>query len=168
MANCLEIKTTDNGYVEAELTKQEDEILLRLSDEDDVVAAVILDKQQTRWLINWLSEKIGIAPEVTRYNEEQQAMVENATLAKVVRGECEECGQTVLTPLKHFPDTLKDAARYRWLRDHSLGQYEHPIAVSQRRAPFDTMQYVGPLVGEPLDKAIDQAISVSLPQKDES
>jgi hypothetical protein len=49
-----------------------------------------------------------------------------------------------------------DAARYRWLRDGSLGQWEHPIAVSQERTEFG-MRYVGPLIGEELDAAIDAA-----------
>ena len=54
---------------------------------------------------------------------------------------------------------VQDAARYRWLRDKSLGQFVHPIVVEQRRAPFDTMQYIGPLCGKNLDKAVDAAIA---------
>ncbi len=50
----------------------------------------------------------------------------------------------------------KDAERYRWLRNHSANQWEHPVVVSQRRAAFDTMQYIGPLIGESLDAAIDR------------
>lgn len=52
----------------------------------------------------------------------------------------------------------EDAARYRWLRDKSPGQYEHPIAVTQRRSDYG-MQYVGPLCGKELDKHIDAARS---------
>lgn len=51
-----------------------------------------------------------------------------------------------------------DAARYRWLRDKSLGQWEdHPICVSQERSPLG-MRYVAPLIGGSLDAAIDAAM----------
>lgn len=53
---------------------------------------------------------------------------------------------------------IKDAERYRWIRDKSLGQFEHPICVTQKRVERG-MQYVGPLVGKPLDEAIDAAIT---------
>jgi hypothetical protein len=56
-------------------------------------------------------------------------------------------------------DDARDAARYRWLRDRSANQWEHPIAVTQRRAT-DRMQYIGPLTGENLDEAIDAARGV--------
>jgi hypothetical protein len=52
----------------------------------------------------------------------------------------------------------QDAERYRWLRDKSRGQFQHPIVVEQRKAAFDTMQYIGPMFGDLLDKAIDAAI----------
>ena len=52
--------------------------------------------------------------------------------------------------------TMKDAARYRWLRDKSLGQFNHPICVEQNRVERG-MQYIGPLCGKALDKAIDAA-----------
>ena len=51
-----------------------------------------------------------------------------------------------------------DAERYRWLRDNSAGQWEHPIVVTQRRQGH-RMQYVGPLVFRELDAAIDAARS---------
>lgn len=49
-----------------------------------------------------------------------------------------------------------DAERYRWLRDRSANQYEHPLVVSQTRMERG-MQYVGPLTGRSLDAAIDKA-----------
>jgi hypothetical protein len=51
----------------------------------------------------------------------------------------------------------KDAERYRWLREKSVGQWEHPIVVEQMRA-MDRMQYIGPLSFDALDKRIDAAI----------
>ena len=51
----------------------------------------------------------------------------------------------------------RDAERYRWLRDESIGQWEHPIAVSQTRSEIG-MRYVGPLIGKELDAAIDAAM----------
>jgi pheromone shutdown protein TraB len=56
-----------------------------------------------------------------------------------------------------------DAARYRWLRDSSLGQWEHPIVVSQSRTPYG-MRYVGPLMGAELDAAIDLARKTEPPK----
>ncbi|WP_333676819.1 hypothetical protein [Dyella sp.] len=50
-----------------------------------------------------------------------------------------------------------DAARFRWLRDHSAGQWTHPIVCNQVRKP-DGMLYVGPVIGVALDQAIDAAI----------
>jgi hypothetical protein len=38
----------------------------------------------------------------------------------------------------------RDAGRYRWLRDSSVGQYDHPIAVTQERTQTG-MLYVGPV-----------------------
>jgi hypothetical protein len=52
---------------------------------------------------------------------------------------------------------VADARRYRWLRDHSLGQWEYPICVSQSRTELG-MRYVGPLTESSLDNAIDAAI----------
>ena len=57
--------------------------------------------------------------------------------------------------------TTKDAARYRWLRDKSPGQFEHPIVVTQARAEYH-MKYFGPLAYANLDKAIDAAIAKAL------
>jgi len=51
----------------------------------------------------------------------------------------------------------RDAGRYRWLRDKSSAQWEHPIVVSQKRVD-DGMQYVGPLICGALDDAIDAAL----------
>ena len=51
---------------------------------------------------------------------------------------------------------LADAERYRWLREHSANQYDHPLVVTQ----FCTgkkIQYRGPLIGKALDAAIDAA-----------
>jgi len=53
-------------------------------------------------------------------------------------------------------EAVRDAERYRWLREESSGQFEYPIAVSQRREG-DTMVYIGPLVGDDLDFATDAA-----------
>jgi len=54
----------------------------------------------------------------------------------------------------HSEAVERDAARYRWLRDTSAEQYEHPIAVSQTRTDVG-MRYVGPVLGKALDDAID-------------
>lgn len=51
-----------------------------------------------------------------------------------------------------------DAERYRWLRDSSANQYEHPLVVSQKRTEHG-MRYIGPLTGNALDVAIDKARS---------
>ena len=64
---------------------------------------------------------------------------------------------------KHIWD---DAARYRWRRESSLGQYEHPICVSQNRVERG-MQYVGPLCGDALDKAVDAAMSAGSPMNED-
>jgi Lar family restriction alleviation protein len=50
----------------------------------------------------------------------------------------------------------EDAERYRWLRDHSVGQWERPIVVDQRKV-LGRMQYIGPMMGHALDAAIDSA-----------
>lgn len=55
----------------------------------------------------------------------------------------------------------KDAARYNWLRDKSVGQWEHPIVVTQERYQ-DGMRYLGPVTDRNLDKAIDAAIKLSV------
>lgn len=52
----------------------------------------------------------------------------------------------------------KYAERYLQLRDKSLGQYIHPICVSQEQTEFG-MRYIGPLVGSALDQALDCAIT---------
>lgn len=73
----------------------------------------------------------------------------------------------VLFELERFRKALPpeamalDAARYRWLREKSLGQFEHPIVVSQKRVEHG-MQYVGPLCLEALDKAIDSAMGSNM------
>lgn len=51
-----------------------------------------------------------------------------------------------------------DAERYRWLRDRSANQYEHPLVVSQTRTEYG-MRYIGPLTGRSLDAAVDAARS---------
>lgn len=66
-------------------------------------------------------------------------------------------GANGLSIYEHISNAVKDANRYRWLRDKSLGQYQHPIAIQQRRVERG-MQYIGPLCGEELDKNIDAAI----------
>lgn len=53
-------------------------------------------------------------------------------------------------------DAMKIEARYRWLRDCSRGQWEHPIVVSQARSDVG-MNYIGPIAGKELDDAIDKA-----------
>ena len=55
-------------------------------------------------------------------------------------------------------EAMRDAARYRWLRDASAEQYDHPIAVTQTRSDVG-MRYVGPVLGKVLDDAIDAAIA---------
>lgn len=60
-------------------------------------------------------------------------------------------------PLLDRIQDLEDYAdRYRWLRDCSANQYEHPLVVSQMRMEHG-MRYVGPLTGKALDNAIDKA-----------
>lgn len=54
----------------------------------------------------------------------------------------------------------RDAERYRWLRESSVGQWTHPIVVEQLRdRKFDRINYIGPLSGCALDAAIDAAKS---------
>jgi hypothetical protein len=48
-------------------------------------------------------------------------------------------------------------ARYHWLRENSIGQWEHPIVVTQRRTG-DHMTYTGPLILDALDSMIDAAL----------
>lgn len=60
--------------------------------------------------------------------------------------------------LDRIRDLEKDADRYRWLRDSSANQYEHPLVVSQARTEYG-MRYVGPLTGKSLDAAVDAARS---------
>lgn len=62
MIPALEIKVCD-GYVEAEVTKQ-NEIILRVTDLDDLVVGVIMNDQQVRWLIDYLSKHVAPRPEV--------------------------------------------------------------------------------------------------------
>ena len=52
----------------------------------------------------------------------------------------------------------KDAARYRWLRNKSIDQWEHPLVVSQGYM-FGKQTYYGPVIGEILDEQIDVAIA---------
>ena len=56
------------------------------------------------------------------------------------------------------PEESQDARRYRWLRNNSAGQMEHPIAVTQEKTERG-MVYVGPLTSDLLDAAIDAAIA---------
>jgi len=77
------------------------------------------------------------------------------------KGECAYCRCEVLAKelaaVTAQRDSLrKDAERYRWLRDSSLGQWQHPIVVGQREM-WGKVNYIGPLVDETLDKAIDAA-----------
>lgn len=57
----------------------------------------------------------------------------------------------------------RDAERYRWLRNSSIGQWQHPVVVSQERVtyPRDHMRYLGPLCDAALDKAIDAAMAAA-------
>jgi len=54
-------------------------------------------------------------------------------------------------------EAKKDATRYRWLRNNSANQYDHPLVVSQSRTP-EGMHYIGPVFGRTLDTAIDAAM----------
>lgn len=56
-----------------------------------------------------------------------------------------------------IPTLCKMAARYAWLRDKALNQYQHPIVVEQRHVELG-MRYIGPLFGEALDREIDAAM----------
>jgi hypothetical protein len=67
-------------------------------------------------------------------------------------------GDFIRTHHAEIAEALKDARRYRWLRDHSVGQWQYPICVSQERTFRDDMRYVGPLIGAGLDQAIDAAM----------
>lgn len=60
--------------------------------------------------------------------------------AHPVIGECEECGHKILTPLKHLPNTMKDAERYRWLRNSNDRDWNRLLQDG----------------GEPMDAIIDQ------------
>lgn len=63
--------------------------------------------------------------------------------------------QALLDRIRSLED---DAERYRWLRDRSANQYEHPLVVSQTRTEHG-MRYIGPLTGKSLDAAVDAARS---------
>ena len=56
----------------------------------------------------------------------------------------------------------KQAARYRWLRDRSGGQWVNPIVVGQKRSER-RMLYTGPITGKSLDAAIDAAMGAEAP-----
>lgn len=59
----------------------------------------------------------------------------------------------------------RDVERYRWLRDKSYGQFEHPICVAQLPQRLGServgITYIGPMIGEVLDQAIDAAIGAA-------
>lgn len=59
--------------------------------------------------------------------------------------------------LRRLAELERDAARYRWLRDSSANQFQHPIVVSQEISEYG-MRYVGPLISKNLDAAIDAAM----------
>lgn len=90
----LELKVGD-GYVEVSMTKQE-EVLLHVIDDDDVTAAVILNEQHVRWLINWLQRNIARpeaggssdAKDAARYRFLQRTTCGNTAGGK---GSDEEC-----------------------------------------------------------------------------
>lgn len=63
-------------------------------------------------------------------------------------------------PQPQVDEDRRDAERYRWLRNCSAGQWEHPMVVSQQRRD-DRMLYLGPMLGNGLDQAIDAAIGGS-------
>lgn len=86
--------------------------------------------------------------------ERLKALRPEVAASSIVAGECEECGQKVLTPLKHFPDTLKNAERYRWLNAKFglLLELEHDIRGAGR------YEKVRLRCGEPLDRWIDGQI----------
>jgi hypothetical protein len=54
----------------------------------------------------------------------------------------------------------KDAERYRWLRNNSYGQFEHPIVVTQHRNE-ESLRYMGPVIAHELDRITDAAIAAS-------
>ena len=56
----------------------------------------------------------------------------------------------------------RDAARYRWLRNHAARQFEHPIVVSQHHEVGRGMRYMGPMIGPALDAAIDAALGAPI------
>jgi hypothetical protein len=64
-----------------------------------------------------------------------------------------------ITSLKaQLAECKKDQARYRWLRDNSINQYDNPIVVSQSKRPKGVL-YIGPLFGKILDGEIDAAMA---------
>ena len=65
--------------------------------------------------------------------------------------------EELITFQERIAELEKDAARYRWLRDRSHGQYTHPIVVSQTIHERGVV-YVGPMLGDGLDTAIDNAM----------
>jgi hypothetical protein len=69
-----------------------------------------------------------------------------------------EVSEAALESIKRMAqEDAQDAARYRWLRDNSACQWDHPIVVSQSKGDWG-MRYVGPLTSSSLDAAIDAAM----------
>lgn len=71
--------------------------------------------------------------------------------------ECETLRHGLRLKDRQVEHLSRDALRYQWLRNLSVNQWQHPIVVSQERQD-QGMRYVGPLIGESLDAAIDAAM----------
>jgi hypothetical protein len=71
-----------------------------------------------------------------------------------------EAAATIAALAAKLAAAEKDAARYRWLRDSSVGQWTHPIVVTQERHA-QGMRYLGPVIGKTLDAAIDSALDAA-------
>lgn len=82
--------------------------------------------------------------------------------ASAMRVVADEMDSEMATLTAALAESERDAARYRWLRDSSIGQFRHPIVVSQTKGEMG-MLYVGPMIGFALDAAIDAAIIAKEP-----
>jgi hypothetical protein len=111
---------------------------------------------------------------MARIKEEAAARIEALTkLSGEWAGRCHtlrvEWAQTLAERDKaeaRVAELEADAARYRWLRDNSAEQWEHPIVVSQTRHDRG-VRYIGPVIGRALDAAIDAALARAAPTRGE-
>ena len=110
--------------------------------------------------VAWLEVEPGISFE--RAVSEHGMLIHSMLLHVGRRKPTKRQDANGLFPLFGHPpraaEDARDAERYRWLRDNSVSQWEHPIVVSQTRTEYG-MRYVGPVCGRALDRSIDEAIA---------